>query len=92
MRTLLAILLASGGVATTWVVAPALRGTGAPTADLIVCPSASVQLPQTVGPVDGLIASAGVPTSASYGTCATGFFPFVPIVDKNLSELLPGIG
>ena len=94
MKTLLAILLAGGGVATTCVAAPSHRGTGAPTADLLICPSAYVHPPQTVGPVDGLIASTGVPNSFG-GTCVLVINYSLPPVVPSLSVSVPtppGVG
>ena len=90
MKTLLAILLAGGGIATSFIAAPSHRSAGVPIADPMYCASASVQLPQTVGGVDGLIASAGAPTSASYGTCATGVSVSVHVLGNNIPVPVPG--
>ena len=92
MKTLLAILLAGGGVATTCVALPSHRSTGAPVADLIVCPSAYVQLPHTEGAVDDLIASTGVPNAIGYSTCVFGIAPLPPVVPSlTVNVPTPGI-
>ena len=91
MRTLLATLLAGGVVAAACIAAPAHRGAGAPTADPEPCPSAWVQLPRTVGAVDGLIASTGVPTYVGYGTCVAGIVVSVPVLGHDVPVPTPGI-